>query len=517
MKLLIDGYDKQTRTIANNIRFCRDLQVLVYDPEYFTVDKLDLNLMQNLVKRDNKSEALPPFNYEDDFGVVDNKITFLNEPTTVHNSWIMTTTDIDSALEWCDCYACFNSIEWDLITASDYEGKCKDWQVKLDRIHWIKEHHKKLYLSHRLDDIFKKESEYDNMFNTVIDKNRLEHMRQLSNNVLNAQSKETDIKLVVGTYSACGKFSLALKCKEWYDTHNERTGIIFTEDTADLINSWYIENNKLDDSLIINAAREWNDLTLDEYIEYVLHCVAYLEQRGCKHILLQGQGSYGLHEMNKFYINKNSNAMAINNVIMEYAVGARTVAIAACVDMQQLFWETYDHFDRLGIEVTDVYFNTFNHREAWKTNKHEFDIDGIKGYISLYDVHNNNAFLECFNELYSVNNKANIYSGDFLSYLLHDHIKSDTVEYNKYIANVTLMRITTALNNIANNFAKIGHYEIFKNEFATYFRDIINGYLNINDDAVGIILDGNMHPLENVELKMNSETDNKIKIKLESN
>ena len=64
-----------------------------------------------------------------------------------------------------------------------------------------------------------------------------------------------------------------------------------------------------------------------------------------------------------------------------------------------------------------------------------------------------------------------------------------------------------SLSNSMNE--KDSEIEIFKNEFATYFRDIINDYLNINDDAVGIILDGNMHPLENVELKMKNFTQRK--------
>ena len=34
-------------------------------------------------------------------------------------------------------------------------------------------------------------------------------------------------------------------------------------------------------------------LHLEEWIEYVQYAVAYLEARGCKHILLQGQGTYG--------------------------------------------------------------------------------------------------------------------------------------------------------------------------------------------------------------------------------
>lgn len=489
MKLLIDGYNKQTRSIAANIRFTKNLQVLVYDPEKINVHGMDLVILQNAFTPEiefNGGVTAIPCDYENDFKVVcnfSNKgdiydknmpsefVEYTNNVNEYNGSWIKSTLNIEEALEWCDCYACTDSVEWDLITTKNYDETAQKYVDKLNRLQRIKDSGKKVYLSHRLDKIFAKESKYDNMFNTVIDKKALEHMKYLANGVINAQSNETDIKLVVGTYSGSGKLSLSLKMKEWYDTHNERTGIIFTENTADIFNSDFIEKGELDKSLIINASREWCDLTIDEWIEYVQYAVAYLEQRGCKHILLQGQGTYGLHKMNKYYINENSSTMNISNIILEYAIGCSSVAIACCVNMIDRLYDYYRYFTMNDIKVTDIYFSVYNHAVEWKDSKIEL-CNGV-GYLPINDTCTNADICSAMNNMYTLDNDINFYTSDYLSMILENKQPYNNLNYLEYSFNEDLIELNAKLQNICDNFCRIGKFENFKCMLKNYFEKVI--------------------------------------------
>ena len=375
MKLLIDGYSKQAKTIAANIKYCKDLEVLVYDPIKLEIDNMDLYLLQNLVHTEEEfsKELLIPNVDNSCFENINNKITYINEPQMFNGSYIKSTLNFNEALKWCDTFACCDTLEYDLIVKNDYNKTAESYVEKLNHIVKAKKSRKKLYLSHHYDKLFDKEAKYRRLINTKLTKKSLKHMKKLANGVYGSHSKNTDLKLVIGTYSVSGKFSLSMKLKEYYDTHGERTGIIFTEDTADLINSWYLENNKLDESLIINASREWNELTLDEYIEYLNYSVAYLESRGCKHILLQGQGTYGTFNLTKCYINENKKVTNIANRLLEQAVGCNTVALAMCTNQLDRFYDIAKYFKLTGVPVTDVYINTYDHTSEYKDDYLEFN------------------------------------------------------------------------------------------------------------------------------------------------
>lgn len=473
MKLLIDGYDKQTKTICANIRFCKDLQVLVYDPEKLHVEGMDLVLLQNVFTPEmeyNNGITTIPCDYEKDFKCVNDVVTYEGRVNTWNGSWIKSTLNIDKALEWCDCYACFDSIEWDLITAKNYDETAQKYVDKLNRIEWIKSKDKKLYLSHRLDKIFKEESNYYNMFNILLDDTEYNRMKSLANDVVNLQSNETDLKLVVGTYSCSGKFSLCLKLKEWYDTHNERTGIIFTENTADIINSYYIENNKIDESLIINASREWSDLPLDKWIEYVQYCVAWLESRGCKHILLQGQGCYGLHRMNKYYINENNTIMNTNNVILEHAIGCSSVAIAACVNMIDRLWDYKNYFEMGGVKLTDVYLSTYNHAKEFEPVK--VDLCNGLGWLEINEVCNNATLMTAMNNLFAIDNNINFYTNDYLSQLLSGKEPYHDINYINYTFTNKLREIDDIFANFCDIYRKENKLNEFKRLLTDYLKRI---------------------------------------------
>lgn len=482
MKLLIDGYNKQAKTICANVRFCKNLQVLVYDPEQINVEDMDLVLLQNVFTPELEYKGgvtQIPCDYDKDFELDGDFVRYNKEPNIWNGSWAKSTLDITKALEWCDCYACFDSVEWDLITAKDYDATANKYLDKLNRIEWIKEKHKKLYLSHRLDNLFKEESKYDNMLNRVIDDAEYERMKKLSNGIVNSQSSETDVKLVVGTYSGSGKFSLCLKLKEWYDTHNERTGIIFTENTADIINSHYIEENRIEDSLIINASREWNDLSLEKWIEYVQYCVAWLEQRGCKHILLQGQGTYGLHKMNRYYINNNSTIMNVNNIILEHAIGCNSVAIACCVNMMNRLYDYMDYFKMGDIKVTDIYFSTYNHAKEFEPIKAEF-CDG-RGFLKFNKVCNNAMLMSSMNDIFARNDKINFYTNDYLSQLLAGKEPYENENYIKYAFSGKLMLFEDTLRNFFDVFLKNNCIESYKKLVDIFYKNNIKPILEFEE------------------------------------
>lgn len=457
MKLFIDGYTKEVKSLAANIKYCNNLQIKVFDRS-IEVDNMDLYLMQNLIKPE-KETLIPNVILDTDFIKKGEKVFYNKEPTDFQNdSWIITTTNPEEAMEWCDCYANFNEIEWQLITTQNYDEEAKYLQKTLNRLDEAKQLHKKVYLPFRYGP-YAEESKYDNMFNTKIDKNRLEYMKQLANGVYNCQSNETDVKLVLGTCSGSGKFSLCLKLKEFYETrYDERTGIIFTENISDLINSDYIENNKLDDSLIINASREWNDLHLEEWIEYVQYAVAYLETRGCKHILLQGQGTYGINAMNKVYIHKNNPVMNINNIILEHAIGCKSVAIAMCPNQEHMLAEYVRYFITRGIELNDVFVNSYDHNNEWK---HE-TIEIFNKKIPISPVYNVGEIINEINSVYSINPLINLYTNDVNRQVLLDKSFVRGDEYHSYLMETEMERQIYKIKGFNIRFGKPGHEKFVK-------------------------------------------------------
>ena len=205
MKLFIDGYTKEVKSLAANIKYCNNLQVMVYDRS-LEIDGMDLYLMQNLIKPEDKT-LIPNVDIDKDFTKSDNVVRYIKDPIDFkNNSWIISTVNPDKAMEWCDCYANFNEVEWQLITTKDYDDEARYLKETLDRLDKAKQLHKKVYLPFRWGP-YAEESKYDNMLNIKIDKNRLEHMKQLANGVYNCQSNETDVKLVLGTTSGSGKFT----------------------------------------------------------------------------------------------------------------------------------------------------------------------------------------------------------------------------------------------------------------------------------------------------------------------
>lgn len=457
MKVFIDGYTKEVKSLAANIRYCKNLQIKVFD-RTIEVDNLDLYLMQNLIKPEEQT-LIPNVNLKSDFIKKGEKVFYNKEPTEFQNdSWIITTTNPEEAMEWCDCYANFNDVEWELITTQNYDEEAKYLQATLNRLDKAKQLHKKVFLPFRYGP-YKKEAEYDNMFNIKIDKNRLEHMKQLANGVYNCQSNETDVKLVLGTCSGSGKLTMCLKLKEFYETrYNERTGIIFTEDICDLINSDYIENNRLDDSLIINAAREWNDLHLEEWIEYVQYAVAYLEARGCKHILLQGQGTFGISSMNKVYVHDGNPTGNINNMILEYCVGCKSVAIALCPNQEEMLAEYVRYFVVRGIEVNDVFVNSFNHNNEWK--RETIDVFGKK--IPISPIYKVGDIIKTINSVYSVNPIINLYTNDINNQALLEKSFVRGDKYHSYLMETELDRQLGKVKGFNTRFGKDGHEKFVK-------------------------------------------------------
>lgn len=470
MKLFIDGYTKEVKSLAANIKYCNNLQIKVFDRS-IEVDNMDLYLVQNLIKPEEQT-LIPNVNLKSDFIKKGEKVFYNKEPTEFQNdSWIITTTNPEEAMEWCDCYANFNEIEWQLITTQNYDGEAKYLKETLDRLDKAKQLHKRVYLPFRWGP-YAEESKYDNMLNIKIDKNRLEHMKQLANGVYNCQSNETDVKLVLGTTSGSGKFTLCLKLKEFYETrYNERTGIIFTENISDLINSDYIENNRLDDSLIINASREWNDLHLEEWIEYVQYAVAYLEARGCKHILLQGQGTYGIHSMNNYYIHANNPVMNVNNTILEYAIGCKSVAIAMCPGHVDMLTEYVRYFLARQIFVNDVFINSYDHEHEWK---HEtIDILGKK--LPISPIHRVFDIIKEINAVYSTNPLINLYTNDINSQLLIEKSLVRDERYHTYLMKDFLDKQLNIIKNYNLRFGKEGHETFSKllTEFANKIKEEI--------------------------------------------
>ena len=465
MKLFIDGYLKEVFSLAANIKFCKNLQIKVYTPK-IEIEGMDLYLLQNLIKTEDGKTHIPNINLKTDFEKIGNMVRYKVDPVEFNNnSWIVSTTDPEEALNWCDCYANFNVIGWELLNARDYNSTAAYLTETMNRLNRAKELGKKIYLPCDYKP-YDAEANYDNMFNVKLDTDRLNHMKDLANDIINCQSSETDVKLVVGTTSASGKFSACLRMKEFYETHyNERTGIIFTENICDLLNSDYIENNKLDESLIINASKEWCSLSLDDYILYIQYAVAYLEARGCKHILLQGQGTYGLFPLNRYYI-FDKKPLNVIYTILEHAIGCKTVAIATNVNEDHRLFNYFTYFRQNNLKITDVYLGSLDITKEF--DQKYLDIYGKKMHIK--EVYPYTDFIDGVNAIFSMDPDINLYTNEINNQAILEKTFVRNTKYYSYLLDAVVDNSLSSYAKFKSEFEESP--EIWNNKIEDYIKNL---------------------------------------------
>lgn len=427
MKYLIDLTDKQVGSLARQYKnLKKDDEYLLYDPMECNIEGKDFVNTTNYLLKDGE--------------------IVLQDTADNDSRRTKFTVDFDKALEWCDCYVTFMSIPFILGNWGDIKAAEKKINTVLARIEKAKQAGKKIYLgnafSEEFDDIARN---YKNSLNKFITKNDLEELSEYDGQFQAGFLAETKITMVVGTNSACGKFSSALKVKKYYEEElGEKVCIVNTEETYP-----FLDNSSGE---LYGFCRNFSDLTTDEDLQYLQCLVAkIISEQNPDRIIFVTQAGIGTGGILANYpMTKSGRKMkGVWDILIERAFGLTSVVVCGNWNCIAQIERTISYFNIKGADIDGIYVSPVTFRGSYTKI---FEPEGQDEYFYLSNVKGDvNQILPALNGLA----------------LKHPNI-----------------RICCDYGNLTEEVEKFKQSDSFAEQAATLFAtDVINSTMSILDDT----------------------------------
>lgn len=366
MKYLIDLTDKQIGSLARQYKNLRkDDEYLLYDPMECNIEGKDFVNTTNYLLKDGE---------------------FILQNTDDGDSRrVKFTVDFDNALGWCDCYVTFMSIPFILGNWGDIKAAEEKIDTVLARIEKAKQAGKKIYLgnafSDEFDDIARNYKDSLNKFITEDDLNELsEYDGQFQAGFL----ADTKITMIVGTNSACGKFSSALKVKRYYEEElGEKVCIVNTEETYP-----FLDNSSGE---LYGFCRNFSDLTTDEDLQYLQCLVAkIISEQNPDRIIFVTQAGIGTGGILANYpMTKSGRKMkGVWDILIERAFGLTSVVVCGNWNCIAQIERTINYFNIKGAEIDGIYISPVTFRGSYtkifepKGQDEYFYLSNVKGDVN---------------------------------------------------------------------------------------------------------------------------------------
>lgn len=427
MKYLIDLTDKQVGSLARQYKnLKKDDEYLLYDPMECNIEGKDFVNTTNYLLKDGE--------------------IVLQDTDDNDSRRTKFTVDFDKALEWCDCYVTFMSIPFILGNWGDIKAAEEKINTVLARIEKAKQAGKKIYLgnafSEEFDDIARN---YKNSLNKFITKNDLEELSEYDGQFQAGFLAETKITMVVGTNSACGKFSSALKVKKYYEEElGEKVCIVNTEETYP-----FLDNAKGE---LYGFCRNFSDLTTDEDLQYLQCLVAkIISEQNPDRIIFVTQAGIGTGGILANYpMTKSGRKMkGVWDILIERAFGLTSVVVCGNWNCIAQIERTISYFNIKGADIDGIYVSPVTFRGSYTKI---FEPEGQDEYFYLSNVKGDvNQILPALNGLA----------------LKHPNI-----------------RICCDYGNLTEEVEKFKQSDSFAEQAASLFAtDVINSTMSILDDT----------------------------------
>lgn len=361
MKYLIDLTDKQVGSLARQYKnLKKDDEYLLYDPMECNIEGKDFVNTTNYLLKDGE--------------------IVLQDTDDNDSRRTKFTVDFDKALEWCDCYVTFMSIPFILGNWGDIKAAEEKINTVLARIEKAKQAGKKIYLgnafSEEFDDIARN---YKNSLNKFITKNDLEELSEYDGQFQAGFLAETKITMVVGTNSACGKFSSALKVKKYYEEElGEKVCIVNTEETYP-----FLDNAKGE---LYGFCRNFSDLTTDEDLQYLQCLVAkIISEQNPDRIIFVTQAGIGTGGILANYpMTKSGRKMkGVWDILIERAFGLTSVVVCGNWNCIAQIERTISYFNIKGADIDGIYVSPVTFRGSYTKI---FEPEGQDEYFYLSNV-----------------------------------------------------------------------------------------------------------------------------------
>lgn len=427
MKYLIDLTDKQVGSLARQYKnLKKDDEYLLYDPMECNIEGKDFVNTTNYLLKDGE--------------------IVLQDTDDNDSRRTKFTVDFDKALEWCDCYVTFMSIPFILGNWGDIKAAEEKINTVLARIEKAKQAGKKIYLgnafSEEFDDIARN---YKNSLNKFITKNDLEELSEYDGQFQAGFLAETKITMVVGTNSACGKFSSALKVKKYYEEElGEKVCIVNTEETYP-----FLDNSSGE---LYGFCRNFSDLTTDEDLQYLQCLVAkIISEQNPDRIIFVTQAGIGTGGILANYpMTKSGRKMkGVWDILIERAFGLTSVVVCGNWNCIAQIERTISYFNIKGADIDGIYVSPVTFRGSYTKI---FEPEGQDEYFYLSNVKGDvNQILPALNGLA----------------LKHPNI-----------------RICCEYGNLTEEVEKFKQSDSFAEQAASLFAtDVINSTMSILDDT----------------------------------
>lgn len=427
MKYLIDLTDKQVGSLARQYKnLKKDDEYLLYDPMECNIEGKDFVNTTNYLLKDGE--------------------IVLQDTDDNDSRRTKFTVDFDKALEWCDCYVTFMSIPFILGNWGDIKAAEEKINTVLARIEKAKQAGKKIYLgnafSEEFDDIARN---YKNSLNKFITKNDLEELSEYDGQFQAGFLTETKITMVVGTNSACGKFSSALKVKKYYEEElGEKVCIVNTEETYP-----FLDNSSGE---LYGFCRNFSDLTTDEDLQYLQCLVAkIISEQNPDRIIFVTQAGIGTGGILANYpMTKSGRKMkGVWDILIERAFGLTSVVVCGNWNCIAQIERTISYFNIKGADIDGIYVSPVTFRGSYTKI---FEPEGQDEYFYLSNVKGDvNQILPALNGLA----------------LKHPNI-----------------RICCDYGNLTEEVEKFKQSDSFAEQAASLFAtDVINSTMSILDDT----------------------------------
>lgn len=427
MKYLIDLTDKQVGSLARQYKnLKKDDEYLLYDPMECNIEGKDFVNTTNYLLKDGE--------------------IVLQDTDDNDSRRTKFTVDFDKALEWCDCYVTFMSIPFILGNWGDIKAAEKKINTVLARIEKAKQAGKKIYLgnafSEEFDDIARN---YKNSLNKFITKNDLKELSEYDGQFQAGFLAETKITMVVGTNSACGKFSSALKVKKYYEEElGEKVCIVNTEETYP-----FLDNAKGE---LYGFCRNFSDLTTDEDLQYLQCLVAkIISEQNPDRIIFVTQAGIGTGGILANYpMTKSGRKMkGVWDILIDRAFGLTSVVVCGNWNCIAQIERTISYFNIKGADIDGIYVSPVTFRGSYTKI---FEPEGQDEYFYLSNVKGDvNQILPALNGLA----------------LKHPNI-----------------RICCDYGNLTEEVEKFKQSDSFAEQAASLFAtDVINSTMSILDDT----------------------------------
>lgn len=427
MKYLIDLTDKQVGSLARQYKnLKKEDEYLLYDPMECNIEGKDFVNTTNYLLKDGE--------------------IVLQDTDDNDSRRTKFTVDFDKALEWCDCYVTFMSIPFILGNWGDIKAAEEKINTVLARIEKAKQAGKKIYLGNafceEFDDIARN---YKNSLNKFITKNDLEELSEYDGQFQAGFLAETKITMVVGTNSACGKFSSALKVKKYYEEElGEKVCIVNTEETYP-----FLDNSSGE---LYGFCRNFSDLTTDEDLQYLQCLVAkIISEQNPDRIIFVTQAGIGTGGILANYpMTKSGRKMkGVWDILIERAFGLTSVVVCGNWNCIAQIERTISYFNIKGADIDGIYVSPVTFRGSYTKI---FEPEGQDEYFYLSNVKGDvNQILPALNGLA----------------LKHPNI-----------------RICCDYGNLTEEVEKFKQSDSFAEQAASLFAtDVINSTMSILDDT----------------------------------